>query len=82
MIRMAKNTKLSSEQVIAKAVEVFGPGGWGLEVEESDACCARFVGTGGYVFFQATENEIDGNREVVVEGREWDYQIRDFVGDI
>jgi hypothetical protein len=82
MIRMGKETKLTSEEVISKAVAFFGPGGWGLEVEERAACCARFVGTGGHVFVQASDDEKAAKREVTVEGREWENQIKQFMREI
>jgi hypothetical protein len=82
MIRMSKVTKLTSEQVISKAVGFFGPGGWGLEVEERAACCARFFGVGGHVFVQASDDETAAKREVIVEGREWENQIQQFMREI
>lgn len=82
MIRMSKVTKLASEEVIAKAVAYFGPGGWGLEVEERADCCARFVGVGGYVFVQANDNQEVGGQEVIIEGREWENQIQQFLGEV
>ena len=82
MIRMGKETKLTSTEVIAKAVAFFGPEGWGLEVEERAACCARFVGVGGYVFVQASDDEEAGGLEVIIEGREWESQIQQFMGEV
>jgi len=34
MLRMAAKTKLSPEEIVKRAVAFFGPGGYGLEVEE------------------------------------------------
>jgi len=82
MIRMGKETKLDSAELIAKAVAYFGPEGLGLEIEERSSCCARFAGGGGYVFVQGNEDESPGGMEVIVEGREWENQIRQFMGRI
>jgi len=82
MIRVGKGTKLTSTEVLAKAVEFFGPEGLGLEAEERSACCARLVGGGGYVSVQTAEDgELEGV-EVTVEGREWETQIRQFLGKV
>jgi hypothetical protein len=82
MIRMGKGTKKSSTEVIAKAVAFFGPGGWGLEVEERADCCTHLVGGGGHVFVQVTDDAGPGGREILVEGREWETQIRQFMTEV
>jgi hypothetical protein len=79
MIRVGKDTKLTSKEVVARAVAFFGPDGLGLEVEESAPCCARFVGGGGYVSLQTTSEEEPSGVEVTVEGREWDSQVKQFL---
>jgi hypothetical protein len=82
MIRMGKGTGLTPSEVFDKAEAFFGPGGFGLEVEERDDCCIRFVGAGGYVSVAVPEVEAPGEREVIVEGREWENQIRQFMAEI
>jgi hypothetical protein len=87
VIRMERQSRLSTNQVIEEARAFFGPGGLGLEVIELAECCARFAGGGGEVYVQAfarqrgTDEKPAGSR-VEIEGREWDYQIRQFLGQI
>jgi hypothetical protein len=82
MIKMGKDSKLASSQVIEKAVGFFGPSGSGMSILEQTDCCARFEGTGGYVFVQAVDSDDRGGSNVTVEGREWEYQIKQFMGKI
>jgi hypothetical protein len=82
MIKMGKESKLVPSEVVEKAVEFFGPSGQGMNVVEQDDCCARFEGAGGYVFVQASDIEAKRGSQVTVEGREWEYQIKQFMGKI
>lgn len=79
MIKIGKKTKLTPEEVIAKSIKFFGPGGVGLNIVTEERCCARFEGGGGYVSVQVTE--VDGDKEIDVNvlGREFDYHIEKFV---
>jgi hypothetical protein len=79
MIRMEKSSKLAPSEATDKAVAFFGPGGLGLEMIERAECCVRLEGGGGYVFVQAEEGEKGHGSLVVVEGREWEYQIKRFL---
>ena len=87
MIRMEAESELSPEEVVEKAKAFFGPGGLGMEVTELADCCARFAGGGGQVYVQASrprsrpEEKPDGSR-VEIQGREWEYQIRQFLSQI
>lgn len=80
MLNLATKTKLSPEEVIKRAVEFFGPGGYGLEVKEQSADCAYFVGGGGGVDVTACAEEKETSVELA--SREWDYQIREFINKI
>lgn len=82
MIRMGKDSNLEPSVVIEKAVAFFGPGGIGLEVESQDVCCARFEGAGGYVYVQSADVQDGAGSSVTVEGREWEKQIKQFMGEI
>jgi hypothetical protein len=82
MIRMGKESKLAPSEVVEKAVGFFGPSGAGLDVVDQGACCARFEGTGGYVFVQTVGFDDREGSNVNVEGREWEYQIKQFMGEI
>jgi hypothetical protein len=81
MARYGKESKLSSAKVMEKAFEFFGPGGLGLEVKEQQGeDCATFEGGGGHVFVQVCEK--GPGSEVELETREWDYQVKQFMGKI
>lgn len=79
MLNMEKVTQQTPRKVIDRAVSLFGPGGWGLEVVERDACCARFRGSGGFVIVQTEELAVGGKTKVVVQGREVEPAIREFL---
>jgi len=81
MIRMGKESKLSPEEVIDKAVEFFGKK-WGMEVEESGDCCARFEGGGGHVYVDTAGLKGGSGAKVDVQGRQWEPQIKEFMGKI
>ncbi len=80
MVKIETKTKLSPEEAIKRAVEFFGPGGLGLEVKSQEEGCAYFEGGGGGVQVTAC---IEGKEtSVEMESREWDYQVKQFVGKI
>jgi len=72
-------TKLDPEQVIRRAVDFFGEGGFGLTVTEQALCCATFEGGGGHVVISVNAGE---KTEVELVTREWDYDVRRFMRDI
>ena len=80
MINLATITKVGSEEVLRRAVEFFGPGGYGLEVKEQSDSCAYFEGGGGGVEVTACTDEKETSVEV--SSREWDYQVKEFMGKI
>ena len=80
MARYGKKTKLSCKDVIEKAKIFFGPGGVGLEIEECTENCARFTGGGGHVAIECCTGE--KGTEIDLETREWDYQVKRFMGKI
>ncbi|MEJ2208723.1 MAG: hypothetical protein P8129_06765 [Anaerolineae bacterium] len=85
MIRMEVESKLPRNEVVERATKFFGPDGWGMEVTERADCCARFEGGGGQVFVQTTPRrgesgeQLSGSR-VEIQGREWERQIKEFLG--
>ena len=80
MLKLSAKSKLSSEEVIKRAVKFFGPDGYGLKVTEQDKCCGQFEGGGGGVrVITATEKK---GITVDIESREWDYQVKEFIGKI
>ena len=77
MIRIAKNTRLTPEEILEKASGFFGSAGEGLEEKERGLCCISFEGAGGYETVSVAEE--DEHRTVDVESREFEYQTKDFM---
>ena len=80
MLKMATRTKLTPEEAVKRAVEFFGPGGYGLKVTEQSATGACFEGGGGGVDISACAEGKGASVELI--SREWDYQLREFIGKI
>jgi hypothetical protein len=80
MARYGKESRLSPTKIMEKALGFFGPGGLGLKVKEQGEGCATFEGGGGHVVVQACEG--GKGSEVDLETREWDYQVKQFMGKI
>ena len=80
MLKIATRTKLNPEEAIKRAVEFFGPGGYGLEVKNQTPDCAYFEGGGGGVDVTACAEEKETSVEL--ESREWDYQVKEFIRKI
>ena len=80
MLKIATKTKLRPEEAIERAVEFFGPGGYGLEVKGQQSNRAYFEGGGGGI--QVTADVEGKQTSVVLESREWDYQVKEFIRKI
>lgn len=80
MLKIATKTKLSPEEAIKRAVEFFGPGGYGLEIKNQTPDGASFEGGGGGVEVTACTEE--KRTSVELFSREWDYQVKEFIGKI
>jgi hypothetical protein len=80
MLHITKNTDLSVDEVVEQASDFFGNKGLGLEEKERNSCCITFEGGGGYVSITAVE--AGGKRDVDVESREWEYQVKRFLKTI
>jgi hypothetical protein len=80
LIRMSAKTKLSPEEVVKRAVSFFGPGGYGLEVVDETTGYVCLEGGGGVVEVIASAEGKGASVELV--SREWDYQVKEFLGDI
>ncbi len=80
MLKIVTKTKLSPEEAIKRAVEFFGPGGYGLEVKNQTPDCVSFEGGGGGVEVTACTEE--KRTSVELFSREWDYQIKEFIAKI
>lgn len=77
MLRIAKQSRLSPEEIIDRASKYFGNGGEQLEEKERNRCCISFEGSGGYVSISIVEET--KNRTVDVETREFEYQAKRFL---
>lgn len=77
MLKMATKTRLSPEDAIKRAVEFFGPNGYGLKIMEQSPECAYFEGGGGEVKVSVCAEEKGSSLELV--SLEWDYQVEEFV---
>ena len=77
MIKIAKQTRSTPDEVIDRASKFFGKGGAGLEEKERNACCISFEGGGGYVSIAIYDEE--KHRMVEVESREFEYQAKRFL---
>jgi hypothetical protein len=80
MIRITKETTHSADEVLRSASDFFGTQGLGLEEKERNSCCVSFEGGGGYVSVSLVE--AGGKRDVDVESREWEYQVKKFMETI
>lgn len=73
-------TQKDTERVISQAKDHFHAG-LGLSVAAEDRCCIRFEGGGGHVEVSVVEGE-GSDAEVIVETREWDYHVKQFLKQI
>ncbi len=80
MLKLNVRTKRKPEAVVKRALEFFGPGGYGMKVAEQSDACVSFEGGGGGVTVTACT---DGKgTSVDLETREWEYQVKKFAGEI
>ncbi len=80
MLKIVTKTKLSPEEAIKRAVEFFGPDGYGLEIKGQQSNSAYFEGGGGGVGVTACAEE--KRTSVELESRELDYQVKEFIRKI
>ena len=80
MLRIAKKTRRSGEDVFKRATAFFGTGGEGLQEAERNPCCLCFEGAGGYVTVSYIDE--DKHRVVEVETREFEYPVKRFLQKI
>jgi hypothetical protein len=78
MLHISKQSRLNTDEILAKASGYFGKGGEGLDETERGGCCISFSGVGGYV--TVTVSEQANKREVDAETREFEYQAKQFLG--
>ncbi len=80
MLKIARESKLASKEVIKRAIAFFGPRGYGLILREEDNCNAYFEGGGGSVRISAADSPKGSS--VDIESVEWDYQANEFFGKL
>ena len=80
MLSLNIKTKLKPEEVVKKALDFFGPGGYGLTVTNQNDTCISFEGGGGRVDVSTCAD--DKETSVDMETREWEIQIKDFAAKI
>ncbi|MFC2051430.1 hypothetical protein ACFLT4_01695 [Chloroflexota bacterium] len=80
MLKLNVRTKRKPDEVVKKALEFFGPGGYGLKVTEQNDTCAYFEGGGGEI--AVTSCTDDKGTSVDMETREWEYQVKEFASKI
>ncbi len=74
---MSKTTNLSPKEIIDRA-EAFFNGKYGLKMlESSESCCAYFQSDIGFVSLRIVT--LGKRNEAILETREWDYQIQEFL---
>ena len=77
MLRIAKESKLKPEEAVKRAVDFFGPGGYGLKVTDEGNCCATLEGGGGHVSVSAAAAKKGSSVEL--EAVEWEIQAQEFM---
>ena len=77
-MRYSAITDAPGPDVIARAVEVFGPAGHGLRVTERDLLNVRLEHTLGHVAVQVARTS-NARTEVEIETREFDLEVRAFI---
>ena len=80
MIRLEKESKHSTEQVLERAIKYFGMKGVGLNLTMQTDVFVRFEGGGGYVEMAVKSKE--KHTEIDIVAVEWEYQAKQFLGKI
>lgn len=73
MLKLSFKTSKRRDEIINEAESFFKEKG--LVTKEKGDCCIHMEGGGGYVRVDVVD---DGEREVTLETREWEYQVKQF----
>jgi len=73
LLRLSFKTSKRREEIVNEAESFFNERG--LVTKEKGDCCVHMEGGGGYVRLDVVDN---GEREVTLETREWEYQVKQF----
>ena len=82
MILLATESQQSRAQVLALALDYFGPDGVGLSVKSQDATSVRLEGGGGYVVVHAQMQPDSRLTAVELESREWEHYVEQFLDEV
>ncbi len=80
MLRVAVKTNLSAEEVRERAIDFFGPDGYGLSVEERSPTSLFFQGAGDSLELIIEPLET-GETSIEMLTREWEYQAKRFIDE-
>ena len=80
MINMEKSVTMSCEEVMKRADNYFSKNGLSCDESDAEHFCAYYSGGGGHVRIHCCP-ESKGTR-INIEGREWDYQIKQFMANL
>lgn len=81
MLRLKTRTALSPAEVRLRAVDFFGPNGYGLEVQDRSADLLLFNGAGDTIEL-ITETGDHAGAVVDLVTREWAYQAQRFAEEM
>jgi len=77
MIRLGKDTRLSGEQVLERAIAFIGERGQGLSITERSSRHVSLEGGGGFVTVEVRQE--NGATKVDISTREWEIQAKGFI---
>lgn len=81
MLRLAIKTRMTPEEIRVRAIDFFGPDGYGLEAEERSATSLLFRGAGGSL--ELITEPLDGDETSVdILSKDWEYQARRFIEEV
>lgn len=76
MLHLVVKTKNKPGEIVKKALEFFGPGGYGLKIIDKSEYCAYFQGgIGGIVI---TTNTLGEETSVNLVTKDWEYQVGEY----
>ncbi len=76
-MRITTKTKLTSVEVIKRAIKFFGPDGYKLVLTGQTETSVAFEGGGGSVNITLCDD--NGKTSADFLSREWDYQVKEFI---
>ena len=77
MLKIGTKTKLTPEEATKRAVDFFGPAGYGLKLVEATPTSACFEGAGGSIEVVACAEGKGASVDLI--SQEWDYQVKEFI---